>query len=69
MIVILEAYASSATEWKYYAAIACVVLAVILCILLFVKFTNNVKIALILIGFITTQSKTIVEVSPRCSVD
>ncbi|CAH8867547.1 unnamed protein product [Trichobilharzia szidati] len=52
MIVILEAYESFATEWKAYVAIACLVLTMILCTLLFFKYTNNVKVALILIGFI-----------------
>ncbi|CAH8865837.1 unnamed protein product [Trichobilharzia szidati] len=52
MIVILEANESFGAQWKAYAAIACLVLTMILCALLFFKFTNNVKIALILIGFI-----------------
>ncbi|CAH8866009.1 unnamed protein product [Trichobilharzia szidati] len=52
MIVILEANESFGAQWTAYAAITCLVLTVILCTLLFFKFTNNVKIALILIGFI-----------------
>ncbi|CAH8866039.1 unnamed protein product [Trichobilharzia szidati] len=52
MIVILEANESFGAQWKAYAAITCLVLTMILCILLFFKFINNVKIALILIGFI-----------------
>nr|CAH8865088.1 unnamed protein product [Trichobilharzia regenti] len=42
----------STNRWQQYATIACMVLIVILCIILFLKFSNNIKVALVLTGII-----------------
>nr|CAH8865056.1 unnamed protein product [Trichobilharzia regenti] len=44
----------STIRWQQYATIACMVLIVIqkMCIIIFLKFSNNIKVALVLIGII-----------------
>ncbi|CAH8865213.1 unnamed protein product, partial [Trichobilharzia szidati] len=38
--------------WRGYAVVGCLVLIVLLCLLLFYKFRNNLQVALMLIGII-----------------
>nr|CAH8822045.1 unnamed protein product [Trichobilharzia regenti] len=49
---IIQVAKSSSMHWHGYAFSGCLVLIVLLCLLLFFKFRNNLPVALILIGII-----------------